>query len=285
MKYAYKIVISIVCILVASRFFVGAPASAHGGGPPYVLVNDQYADTNPVLTIAQPTEFAVGADVASSSGYPVNTEVTFAIDEQFFPNPYVQAQSPFGLPVANVPDIPQPVFRWDFKDGSPKSEGSTRTHVFTKPGTYLVELEAKFPGKTDAFAIVNTIQMDVLPSQTYTKPTPRIVVDGVTIEDPDRDTAPIKPMQPVMFDVTDTGSGNRTYQWDFGDGKGANEKSVTHRYSRDEYFPVAVLRMTDEHDIISDTYVLLDMPFERSNSMLKLWYMISDFFMGLFYTQ
>lgn len=261
----------------------GAPASAHGSGPPYVLVNDDYAVTNPVLNIAQPTAFTVGADVASVSGYLVNTEVTFAIDEQFFPNPYVQAQSPFGMPVANVSDIPKPIFRWDFKDGSPKHEGSTLSHVFTKPGTYMVELEAKFVGKTDEFAMVNTIQMDVFPSKAYIKPMPRIAVDGVTIEDPDRDTAPIKPMQPVVFDVIDTGSGSRTYQWDFGDGKGASEKTVTHRYGRDEYFPVAVLRMTDEHQIISDTYVLLDMPFERPNSMLKLWYTISDFFMGLFY--
>jgi chitodextrinase len=282
MKCAYKIVISIVCALAALRMS-GAPASAHGSGPPYVLVNDDYAVTNPVLNIAQPTVFAVGADVASVSGYLVNTEVTFAIDEQFFPNPYVQAQSPFGMPVANVSDIPKPIFRWDFKDGSPKQEGSTLSHVFTKPGTYMVELEAKFVGKTNEFAMVNTIQMDVFPSKAYIKPMPRIAVDGVTIEDPDRDTAPIKPMQPVVFDVIDTGSGSRTYQWDFGDGKGASEKTVTHRYGRDEYFPVAVLRMTDEYQIISDTYVLLDMPFERPNSMLKLWYTISDFFMGLFY--
>ncbi len=272
----------VLVALMASRLIAGTPVRAHGSGPPYVKINGDYALSNPILNIAQPTKFTVGADVASASGYLIGKPIAFSIDEQFFPNPYLQAQNPFGLPVTNAPDVPKALFRWDFKDGSALTEGTSVTHIFTKPGTYVVDLQVKFAGKTEEYSTVNTIQMDVLPTQSYTRPQARIRVNDTTIENQERDTADIKPAVPVSFDASNSVGSVVKYEWDFGDGKGSQEKVTTHRYSRDEYFPVAVLRVTDENNIAADTYALLNMPFERPNIILKIWYAISDFVTGIF---
>lgn len=282
MKNSVCTFIVVVLLLGALRLFPAAPVRAHGSGPPYVKVNGEYALSNPILNIAQPAFFKVGADVASTSGYLVGKPVSFAVDEQFFPNPYRQAGSPFGLPVTNAPDVPQAQFRWDFQDGSPAVEGANVAHVFTKSGTYLVELSAKFEGKTQDYTIVNTIQVDILPTASYVRPSARIRVDGMDIGDPERDTADIKPMVPVSFDASSSEGEIVTYQWDFGDGKGGDKKTITHRYARDEYFPVAILRTTDRNGISTDTYALLNIPFEKPNAILRIWYAISDFVTGLF---
>lgn len=270
-------------ILAAFRFLTGASVSAHGSGPPYVKINGHYAVSNPILNIAQPVQFAVGADVASASGYVVGQQVVFEVDEQFFPNPYAQAQNPFGLPVTNAPGVPKASFRWDFKDETTMVEGSKAVHTFNKAGTYIVDLAAKFEGKTQEYTTVNTIQLDVLPNGSYSKPVARIEVNGREIQNSERDTADIKPVTPVSFDASKSTGEISSYQWDFGDAKGANEKSTTHRYSRDEYFPVAVLRVTDKENISVDAYALLNMPFEKPNVFLKVWYAISDFFTGILY--
>lgn len=269
-----------IIVLVASRLIGGAPAEAHGSGPPYVKINNDYALTSPILNLAAPTAFEVGMDVASVSGYLVGQTIVFEIDEQFFPNPYAQAQNPFGLPVVNAPGVPEPIFRWDFKDGSGSIEGKNVSYAFIKPGTYIVELAAKFIGKTNDFAVVDTIQMDVFPAGEYVIPKPKITVDGKRIEDPQRDTAPIKPVKPVAFDAIVEGE-IASFHWDFGDGEGTEGKTTTHRYKRDEYFPVVVLRVTDAYGIKVDTYALLDMPFEKPNFFLRIWYAITDFLSGL----
>lgn len=261
--------------------FVNGTVFAHESGSPYVKINSDYALGNPILSVAEPTEFVVGADVASSSGYLVGQSITFTIDEEFFPNPYAQAQNSVGIPIPNAPGVPQPMFRWDFQDGSPPVEGKSVRHTFTQSGTYIVELAAKFVGKTDDFSVINTVQIDVYPTRNYEPQKPKIIVNGKTIVDPQRDTAPIKPVAPVSFEATTTSS-NMKYHWDFGDGNGAEGQSVTHRYARDEFFPIVVLRTTDEHNISVDTYALLDMPFEKPNILMSFWYKINDFFVVLF---
>ena len=186
--------------------------------------------------------------------------------------------------VGQAPSV-NPVYRWDFKDGSKKEEGKSVSHAFSKPGTYIVQLEAKFPGKTEDFASVDTIQMTVLPTKVYQSPVARIKVNGKLVEDPLRDTISIKPVTPVSFDGSDSKGKIVKYQWDFGDDKGAEKQVTLHRYGRDEYFPVVALRVTDENNIASDTYALLDMPFQKSNPILSFFYTISDFISGLLYKE
>jgi hypothetical protein len=276
-----------LCVLafIISMGYFTSGVSAHAGGPPYVKVNGDYALTNPILNTSQPSFFSVGLDMASSSGIIIGDTVTFEVDEQFFPNPYVQAQSPFGLPVVNQAPSIAPIFRWDFKDGTEKKEGVKVTHVFNTAGTYIVDLEAKFPGKTEDFSSVDTIQMTVAPSREYVLPVGKIKINGQMVEDPLRDTIAIKPAVPISLDGSSSVGKITKYIWDFGDGKGIEKQKATHRYSRDEYFPVVALRVIDENNIIHDTYALLDMPIEKSNPVLSIYYAVVDFITGLFYRE
>lgn len=257
--------------------FLAPSVSAHTGGPPYVKVNGLYAQTNPILNTTAPVALNVGLDVASNSGIIAGTPVLFEIDEQFFPNPYAQAQDPFGMPVVGQLPTQKPNFRWDFKDGSEKQEGNHIQHIFTKSGTYIVELDAKFPGKTQDFAQVDTIQVIVIPSKDYQLPRPVIKINSQKVEDPSRDVITVKPAISITFDGSDSVGRIEQYQWDFGDEKGSDTKIATHRYSRDEYFPTVVLRVTDSNNVSVDTYALLDLPFQQSNPIMNLYYKIADF--------
>lgn len=283
MKFNIFIILACLIFSVASFLPGVLPVAAHESGPPYIQINNQYAQSNPLLAVAQPTKFEAGEDVASASGYPVGTPVTFAVDERFFPNPYAQAQNQFGLPVANVTSEAVPAFRWDFRDGTPVAEGDRVSHVFTKSGTYVVELAAKFAGKTDEYARINSIEVHVIPGNAYVFPVPKISVNGKTITNRDGDIVPIKPALPVSFEASAASETSVSYQWDFGDQQGKDGKNVAHRYARNQFFPVVTLRATDAHNISVMTYALLDMPFENPNVILRVWYAISDFVTGIFY--
>ncbi len=280
-----KIFLVSFVLLAAFGFTVTAPAQAHESEAPYVKINGEYVLENPVLDIVQPTSFKMGADIASSSGYSIGKPVVFEVDERYFPNPYAQAQNAFGLPVSQTPGTATPQFRWDFKDDSPAQEGSSVSHIFTTSGTYIVELGAKFEGKTQEFATINTIEVRVFPSEDYLPPVPKIIIDGKAVDDPGADAVSIKPMKPVVFDASATTGDSLDFQWDFGDGKGAQGETVKHRYARDAYFPVVVVRVTDNDNISVDAYALMDMPFEKPNVLLGVWYAISDFVTGLLFSE
>lgn len=250
---------------------------AHAGGPPYVRLNGIFAQTNPLLNTSAPVTFPVGSDVASSAGYLAGTPVVFEIDTKFFPNPYAQAQSQFGLPVVNQAPVSEPIFQWDFKDGTSKEEGTPVTHVYTKPGTYIIDVAAKFPGKTTEFASVNTVELTVYPELEYRLPKAVITVNGKKIEDPLRDTVSVKPMKQVSFDASGSTGNIVKYQWDFGDQKGTEGKTVRHRYGRDEFFPTVTLRVTDGNNITHDTYALVDLPFLKLNPVASVYFGIVDF--------
>jgi len=130
---------------------------------------------------------------------------------------------------------------------------------------------------------VNSVQIDVVPTKEYIKPKAIITVDGTKIGDPSRETVPIKPAVPVSFDGSASTGKNLTYQWDFGDEKGNKQASAKYLYGRNDYFPVAVLRVTDELGLSNDTYALLDLPFPGGNPIQQIWFAIRDFFARLLY--
>lgn len=274
----------VACIVAFAAFILfwsqsASEASAHGSGPPYVILNGQYITTNPITNLATPTQFTVGAD-STPSAYLVNQPLTFEIDEQFFPNPY--RTSPIFLD-PKPEEILKVVYRWDFKDGTTKEDGQKVTHTYTKPGTYIIDLSVAYPEKNPDFASVNTIQIDIVPNQEYVRPAAKIKVNGRLIENPDRDTAEIKPAIPVELDGSESTGKIVKYLWDFGDDKGSEEKATKHRFSRDSFFPVTVLRVTDENNLINDTQVLLDLPYTGGNPILNIWHTIQDFFVAIFY--
>jgi hypothetical protein len=126
--------------------------------------------------------------------------------------------------------------------------------------------------------------MNVYPDDQYVLVTPTIIVNGHKVKDEIRDIVSIQPAAPITFEVEGSTEGS-TYQWDFGDDTSAEGVHVTHRYSREEYFPVVTLRVIDKHNIFVDTYAMLDMPFQKNNLVIKVWYMVYDFVRGLFYKE
>jgi len=291
MKQLHKILIFFsfiaIVISVANLLNLGiSKASAHGKGPPFVKLNGNYLNTNPIvnamgLGFAPEGSIILGSD-STSSAYLVNQELTFEIDEQFFPNPY-QTFSPFGMP-KDQPVITA-VYQWNFADGSQPSEGQTVKHAYTKPGTYIIDLKVKYPEKNPDFVSVNTMQIDIVPTKDYARPVAKIIVEGTAVVDPMRDTVEVKPSTPIAFDASKSTGKIVKYQWDFGDEKSSDKKIAKHRYGRDEYFPVPILRVTDESGLISDAYVMIDLPFGGNNPVQKIWYAIYDFITRLFYRE
>jgi hypothetical protein len=260
----------VLSALIVSFLYIPSLVRAHGSSVPYVKINDTYVFENPIKEAAVSKSFLVGSDIATSSGYLVNEPVVFAIDEQLFPNPYGTSSS---------------VFQWNFADGTEKVEGQRVIHTFTKPGTYIVELAAAFPGKTQDFSEVDTIQLSILPSKDYALPVAKIKINGKRIGDKQFDITTIQPMTRITFDASEsTGSGMK-YIWDFGDDTEITKQIVVHRYHRDDYLPIAVLRVTDANNIMTDTYAQMDIPIQSTNPILSLYYFISDFVTGLVYKE
>lgn len=266
----------LILVSIASIFLLTVhvgKTNAHESGPPYLMVEGQYALGNPILSYAEPTTLALGADVASSSGYLVGDALTFNVDLELFPNPY---ESPSGSSDDHS-DLPQPQFRWDFGDGSVPAAGTRVSHAYSAPGTYIVDLEVQYPEKQTEFESVNTVQVDILPSAGYERAKTKIIVNGSSVENPSRDIISVQPGRRVSFSAETIGTSPVSYAWDFGNGSGANGSTVTTRYARDDYFPVVLLRATDEHGLWTDTYALLELPLGSSNPIVQLWYRLVDF--------
>lgn len=257
-------------------FMVSSRIQAHGGEAEYVKINQQYIPGNPLLSIAIPSKFFVGSE-STSSAYLVDKEIVFEIDEESFPNPY--------LPRTNGPNkekdqLSKPVFQWDFSDGSEKIEGSKVHHIYKKPGTYIVKIFSKFQGKEDEYRQINTVQIDIVPDGNYIRPQARILVNGKEVSNTTRDAVTLTPGRNIQFDASKSTGNSISYEWDFGDSQGGKTSRIAHRFPRDEYYPVAVLRVTDELGISNDTYVALDMPYTNLNIVSKFFYGVYDFFVG-----
>ncbi len=266
------VIVTVLCLLAFSE-----KVSAHGSGPPYVKVNMLYAQTNPLTTYTTPTKFRVGADLASPSAFLVNKQIIFEIDEQFFPNPYRFAANPLGGIAVPSKEQITPEFQWDFDDGSQLVSGGKVTHIYTKPGTYIVNILVKFPGKTQEYSGVNSVQLNVVPTEDYILPEAIIRVDQTVIANPTRDVQEISPGKQIRFSGESSRGQIVKYLWDFADGSEYSDKEVSKRFKYDDYFPIfPVLRVLDQNGIASDTFVFLDTPLENPNPVMRLWLRLRD---------
>ncbi len=276
---------SAVFVAVFAVFFITHPVtvSSHGSGPPYVKINGTYVESHPVTLYNTPTEITVGGDLASSSAYLVGETLEFEIDERFFPNPYRVQTNPFAAPRPAGDGDVKPEFRWDFTDGSEKVTGIKASHAFSEPKTYIVSIEVRFPGKTDEFTEVNSVQLDVVPDDEYERPIALINANGQEIVNSARDIVEIRPGAKVSFEAVPLTGNIVSYEWDFGDQSSAEGQTASHRYGRDEYFPVfPLLRVTDDKGIFYDTYAFLDTPLEQPNVLMRIYYTFADTIASLF---
>jgi hypothetical protein len=247
----------VIATIFAILLSIVTTVSAHEtGGPEYLMVNREYAPANPLLSYAEPTTIEVGEDVAPTI-HAVGEALVFAVDLERYPSEEGK---------------PAPEFGWDFGDESQMQVGPSVSHTYQNPGTYIVKLQINSQA-------ANTVQIDILPTLTYGKLQPKISVDGTVVENPVVDVVTVQPAKKVTFRAQATGSAQ--YQWDFGNGEGAQGETATTRYNRDDYFPVVVLRAVDENGLWSDTYALLDLPPTSANPIIRFWYVIVDFLTSL----
>lgn len=262
MKKNFIYFFGIVCVI----FGIGSTVvSAHLSGPPYVKIDGIYAQTNPILTYTSPVAITLGSDLATSSAYIVNRPISFEIDEQFFPNPYLSGSEKVLVK-----------YRWDFGDGTQKLEGKIVSHTYAKSGTYVIDLEALYEGKIKEFTNVNQIQINILPHKDYILPTAKITVNGHTVTEPTKDIREIRGNRTIEFDASKSTGEIISYAWDFSDEQKGKGKIIKHTYKHSDYFPMfPVLRVTDKNGLSSDAFVFLDAP-QSNNLFIKFFEWTQD---------
>lgn len=205
-----------------------------GGGPPFVLVNNNYAQTSPLfLGATTQNGLNIPQDVASEN-YLVNQEVTFTVDTtQLTIDPNV---------IQNL------TFTWSYSKGpnltDPTDEDATGTSVkksFSHPGSYLVTLKSNPGGE---FIILDTILVNILPRRSYHLPTATIEVRSA-----------MKSGSVTHFSAA-SATPNSSFYWDFTENKIETGRSIRKTFKQDYFYTPVVLRMYTDN-FISDTGVLV----------------------------
>ena len=110
------------------------------------------------------------------------------------------------------------VYSWDFGDGG-RAFGSSATHTYQQPGTYMAKVTV-----TDPDGSTGTAEVEIIVTEAPNRPpTVRAAAD------PGSGEAPID----VRFSAegSDPDGDSLSYEWDFGDGGQAFGAQATHRYS------------------------------------------------------
>jgi hypothetical protein len=183
-------------------------------GPPYLMVEGIYADTNPVTGIS-PGQIA--QDQIKQS-FVVGRPISFAIDES-------------RIGVASQ-------FRWKWTpDMAGYEDGSKLTHSYDKPGSYIVTLQADNQFTGNQFADYDTVQIDVVPRAGYQLPAVQVYVQYQAQSDGYL-------ARLSAYDSHDPSADTREYHWLYGDGTEGSGAATTHLYSNGSVrlFPAVFIR-------------------------------------------
>jgi hypothetical protein len=186
-------------------FFFPTNVNAHiGGGPPILKINDKYAQTNPYFQ-QEVIAMNVSQDVAPET-YLVGKQIKLAIDV-----PQLLKQTTFPSDVKNTISFRWSVFQGTNFDNVEKTYeyGDQVSYTFQKAKSYLVLIEAK--NTDDEFIVIDTVQLNVVPSLAYRLPTVSLFVG--------QDKNPEKPMFFVSQANVDSSSKIAKSLWDFGENK------------------------------------------------------------------
>jgi hypothetical protein len=156
--------------LLFSFFLLPFSVFAHsGGGPPFLKINDKYAQTNPysgTLTLLH-----IPQDIPPEQ-YLVNKSITLSLDtDQLNKQTFISADLIDGL-----------VFRWSLWEGDnfdkrvgEYKDGTEVSYAIKTPKSYLIKLEAKSPLDED-FIVLDTVQINILPNMSYHMPTASVFI-------------------------------------------------------------------------------------------------------------
>jgi plastocyanin len=209
-------------VMIAAVAFALTPglAAAHtAGGQSYVFVGHQYTQANPMAAVS--TEAA--QDLASKS-YVVGTPVDFQVDKNAFGT--------------------QAEFRWVWSQGSAEhQDGDTASHTYTKPGTYLVVLQARFSGSD--YSDTDVISVNIVPRVDYVLPRATVAVSSTTVSGGFK----------VQFTAAarhDAAAQIASYIWEFGDGTTGEGKAVEHLYKSRDVVAFPYLRVKYTNGLVGE---------------------------------
>ncbi len=218
-------------------FTLPQPVSAHLiGQPPFLKINNQYANLYPV-PLSSLYDFDLPQDLAPDN-YSLNQSINFELDQNRLPAP---------------PDIvTKTKFDWDFTDGT-HGQGLKLAHTFTKVGSYVVKIFAD-DGSTPKPQLLESVLINILPTNGYQLPKAKILVNGKGSIDPLTDILQADFNNSIKLDGSQS-TASIEYFWDFGDQKSASGSKQTHQYPKDLSQVFVVLRIKDSNGFLADNFV------------------------------
>lgn len=210
--------------------FFPAKLFAHAEESAFVTVNGELAQTNPYYQGT--SSINVPQDILKTQFLP-QEQITFAIDS-----------SKLSIPQSI---ISQGEFTWLFFEGEnflsqigEVEKGTTITHTFTKPGSYLVNVYFTYENDPQLF---DTIQLNVLPYKGYVSPSAHVNINQVENTVYYLSNPNVDPKNSVLSSF-----------WDLGDGtiiKGTNQ-SLPHTYEVSSFVTYVYHRVIDENNLSTD---------------------------------
>lgn len=221
-------------LLIAALFFsfvliFPIKILAHaGGGPPFVSVNGELAQTNPYYQGT--ASINVPQDILKKKFLP-NEQITLTVDPSKLPIP--------------TDVIGSSEFSWIFFNGEnfmtqlgTGQTGLSITQKFPTPGSYLVNVYLTYQNDPQ---LLDTIQLDVLPRKDYVPPVGKVQITQ------DDNTATFR-TTPVLDNTTTL----KKSVFDIGDGKITTGTSITHTYETSSFVSFVYNRIIDSNNLISD---------------------------------
>ncbi len=210
----------------------------------------------------QPPFFKIGGVYSGLYNVPTTSLVEFRLPQDSPPRLFTVGEDiDFEMEGATLPVPPEIVavttFGWDFGDLSEKGSGLKNTHRYTKPGSYFLEITAQTADLPQP-QLIQSVIMHIVPTTGYKMAQAQIFVNGKTVKDPLLDDIKVAFGDEVTLDATQSipGEGKIVdYIWDLGNGKSVKGEKVTVVYDENDYAFFPVLRLVDEHGLISDAFI------------------------------
>ncbi|MBW3538224.1 PKD domain-containing protein [Candidatus Parcubacteria bacterium] len=192
-------------------------------GPPYLRVNGDYVETNPLADLA-PGQIPHGR---APGRYLAGEPIEFSIDLNVIRN--------------------QSEFRWRWQEGGTEYQTGTKvTHTYAQAGSYTVILQAQNESISDRFVDYDTVQVDVVPKTGYVTPSARVVVEAAKKGSGYEVSFKASPAHDPATSITE-------YRWLFGDGFDATGQTVSHTYQEGSVQVFPVLSVKDGHGLSAHT--------------------------------
>lgn len=220
-------------IALLSLLIFVQPVFAHLiGQPPFLKINNQYANLYPV-PLTSLNNFDLPQDLTPDN-YLVSPPISFELDKNKLPAP---------------PEVvAKTKFDWDFADGA-HAQGLSANHTYNHIGSYIIKIYAD-DGTTPKPQLIESALINILPDKNYQLPQAKITVNGQQSQDPLTDILKFNFQDQLNFEC-----GEKDCFWDFGDQKSASGPKQTHQYPADLSQVFVVLRVKDSNGFLADSFV------------------------------